>query len=202
MITEVAENARFREEASKQEEFRRTRNVLKAETSADPMAEELKQMKEMMQKLIMRQPVQVKPCEFCGATDHKTDACPTVVEEEHGDVNALNGFQNYDNHAPGRQYGQAANRQSWRNDNHAPREPAQQTAPQQTQQYNYYRPPYPSPSHQSSSKSLDDIMKELATTMHRNQAKDDETLAELGKQISNLAQAVSELKSDPGRLLS
>ncbi|CAM8972309.1 unnamed protein product [Rhodiola kirilowii] len=125
MIAEVAENARFREETNRQEEFSRTRNVSKAETPANPMADELKQMKEMMQKLVMNQVVQVRPCEFCGATDHKTDACPTMVEEEQGDVNALNGFQNYNNRAPGRQYGQAANGQSKKNDNNAPREPAQ-----------------------------------------------------------------------------
>ncbi|CAM8900149.1 unnamed protein product [Rhodiola kirilowii] len=237
LIAEVAESARFREETIRQEELSRTRNVSKAETLANPMVEELKQMKEMMQKLVMNQVVQVRPCEFCGAIDHKTDAYPIVVEEEQGDVNALNGFQNYSNRAPERQYGQTANGQSWRIDNNAPREPAhqatsqqtQQAAPQQTQQYNYYRPPYrqqqggynsenqyqqrgqnynqTGPSNQNSSKSLEEVVKELAastqqlaTMVHQNQAKTDGAIFELSKQISQVATTVSKPKNDPRRL--
>ncbi|CAM8990048.1 unnamed protein product [Rhodiola kirilowii] len=102
-----------------------------------------------MQQVIRRQPVQVRPCEFCGATDHKTDSCPTLVEDDQGEVNAVGDYQSYGNRAgPVRQYGpsatgQGANGQNWRNDNqhiHAQREPAQPAAPQQAQQY--YRPPY------------------------------------------------------------
>ncbi|CAM8982663.1 unnamed protein product [Rhodiola kirilowii] len=85
LIAEVAKNARFREEASRHEEFSRTRNVM----------------------------VQVKPCEFCGATNHKTDAYPSLQEDTQANVNAVGEFQNYNNHAP-----------------------------QQTQQQQYYRPPY------------------------------------------------------------
>ncbi|CAM8877380.1 unnamed protein product [Rhodiola kirilowii] len=154
LIAEVAENARFREETNRQEEFSRTRNVSRAENLANSMAEELKQI----------------------------------------------------NRAPGRQYGQAANRKSWRNDNNAPREPAQQSAPQQTQQYNYYRPPYRQwqggyniqnqyqhsgqnynqmgPSNQNSSKSLEDVVKELASStqqLARAISKIDGDIAELSK---------------------
>ncbi|CAM8960344.1 unnamed protein product [Rhodiola kirilowii] len=124
----------------------------------------------------MRQPVQVKPCEFCGAINHKTDAYPTLQEETQVDVNAVGEFQSYNNRAP-----------------------------QQIQQQQYYRPPYrqqQGPSHQSSSKSLEDVVKELAITIQQNQAKNDETLAELSKQMSNLAQTISELKRDPRRLPS
>ncbi|CAM8926149.1 unnamed protein product [Rhodiola kirilowii] len=64
------------------------------------MTEELKQMKDMMQKLIMKQTVQVKPCEFCSATNHKTDACPSLQEDTQAKVNAVGEFQNYNNHAP------------------------------------------------------------------------------------------------------
>ncbi|CAM8911224.1 unnamed protein product [Rhodiola kirilowii] len=76
LITNVAENARFREETTRHKEFSRTKNVAKAETSMSSMPEEMKQIKEMMIQILRRQPVQVKPCEFCGSTDHKTDACP------------------------------------------------------------------------------------------------------------------------------
>ncbi|CAM8878355.1 unnamed protein product [Rhodiola kirilowii] len=60
LISRVAENARFKEETTRQEEFTRTKNVAKAEAP----------------------PTQVRPCEYCGATDHKTDACPTLIEED------------------------------------------------------------------------------------------------------------------------
>ncbi|CAM8880448.1 unnamed protein product [Rhodiola kirilowii] len=157
-ITEVAENARFRDEASKEEEFNRTRNVSRAEPPSSSMAEEMKQKKEMMMQLMRRQPVQVKPCEFCGALDHKTDACPTLVEEDQGEVNAVDGYQG---------------------------EPAQHAASQPAQQQ-YYRPPYrqqqgghngPSqyqqrgpnnnqagPSQQGPNKSLEEVVKELAAS--------------------------------------
>ncbi|CAM8937595.1 unnamed protein product [Rhodiola kirilowii] len=44
LITNVAENARFREETTRQEEFSRTRNVAKAETPMNSMPEEMRQM--------------------------------------------------------------------------------------------------------------------------------------------------------------
>ncbi|CAM8982224.1 unnamed protein product [Rhodiola kirilowii] len=77
LINDVAENARFREETTRQEEFSRTKSVAKAETPMNSMSEEMKQLKEMMIQILRRQPVPIKPCEFCGATDHKTDACPS-----------------------------------------------------------------------------------------------------------------------------
>ncbi|CAM8956923.1 unnamed protein product [Rhodiola kirilowii] len=173
MIAEVAKNARFREEASRNEEFSRTRSVAKAEIPSNQVTEELRQMREMMQKLIMKQSVQVKPCEFCGATNHKTDACPTLQEDTQVNVNA-GGYNNQNQYQQHRKnYNQAG------------------------------------PSHQSSSKSLEDIVKELAastqqivTTVQQNQVKTDRTLAELSKQMSILAQTVFELKRHPGMLPS
>ncbi|CAM8990366.1 unnamed protein product [Rhodiola kirilowii] len=122
-IMEVAENARFQDESNKEEEFNRTRNVSKVEPPSSAMAEEIKQLKEMMQQVIRRQSVQVRPCEFCGATYHKTDSCPTLVEDDQGEVNAVGDYQSYGNRAGQvRQYGpsatgQGANGQNWRNDN-------------------------------------------------------------------------------------
>ncbi|CAM8972724.1 unnamed protein product [Rhodiola kirilowii] len=97
LISDVAENARFREETTRQEEFSQTKNVAKSETPMNSMPEEMKQMKEMMVQILRRQPVQVKPCEFCGSTDHKTDACPTLIVEEPAEVNAVVGYQGYNN---------------------------------------------------------------------------------------------------------
>ncbi|CAM8896430.1 unnamed protein product [Rhodiola kirilowii] len=77
MIAEVAENARFKEEAGRQDEFK---------------------LKEMVKMLVTNQVAQVKACEFCSAIDHKTDSCPSLQEDELGDVNVVGGYHNYDNH--------------------------------------------------------------------------------------------------------
>ncbi|CAM9000025.1 unnamed protein product [Rhodiola kirilowii] len=142
LITDVAENARFREETTRQEEFSRTKNVAKAETPMNSMPEEMKQMKEMMVQILRRQPVQIKPCEFCSSTDHKTDACPTILVEDPAEVNAVGGYQGYNNNndkaGPSRQYGQATN-PSWRN-NSCPQKETQQAAPQLAQ--SFYQPPH------------------------------------------------------------
>ncbi|CAM8996318.1 unnamed protein product [Rhodiola kirilowii] len=227
LVTKVAENARFREETTRQEEFSRTKSVAKAESPAQPISEQLKEMremKEMMATLIRRQPVVVKPCEFCGASDHKTDACPTLYEEDPVEVNAIDGHQAYNNRSgPNQVYGRAPPGQDWRNN--APREGhqqfhhAQQGAPQASQ--GYYRPPHrqfqqngpgqyqraPShdqagPSSRGPGKSLEEIVKELSITMQQQQIKTDGAIADLAKQVSQIATDVAELKSEPGRLPS
>ncbi|CAM8972352.1 unnamed protein product [Rhodiola kirilowii] len=93
-------------------------------------------------QILQKQTVQVRPCEFCGSTHHKTDACPTLIEEDPVEANAVEGYQGYNNnnnHAgPSRQYGQATNPR-WKNENHPPRM-TQQTAPQPAQ--SFYQPPH------------------------------------------------------------
>ncbi|CAM8968648.1 unnamed protein product [Rhodiola kirilowii] len=191
LITNVAKNTRFREETTQQEEFCRIKNVAKAEASMSSMPEEMKQLKKMMIQILRRQPVPVKPCEFCGSTDHKTDACPTLIEEESAEVNAVAGYQGYNNNknnraGQNRQYGQATN-PSWRNNNY-PQKEAQPDVPQLAQ--SYYQPPHQqynqnAPSagqyqqrgpnqyqtgpnnQQEPSKSLDDTMKELAGNINQ-----------------------------------
>ncbi|CAM8934699.1 unnamed protein product [Rhodiola kirilowii] len=54
LITNVAENARFREETIWQEEFSRTRNVAQAETLMSSMPEEMKQLKEIMIQILRK----------------------------------------------------------------------------------------------------------------------------------------------------
>ncbi|CAM8877462.1 unnamed protein product [Rhodiola kirilowii] len=139
LITDVAENARFGEETTRQEEFSRTKNVEKAETPMNSMPEEMKQMKEMMIQILRRQPVPVKPYEFCDSTNHKTDECPTLIEEEPVEINALGGYQGYNNNEknkPSRQYGQATN-PSWRNNSYS-QEETQPTVPLLAQ--SFYQP--------------------------------------------------------------
>ncbi|CAM8957547.1 unnamed protein product [Rhodiola kirilowii] len=208
-IMAVAESERFQDESNKEEEFSRTRNVSKVELPSNAMAKEIRQLNEMMQQVIKRQPVRVKPCGFCAATDHKTDECPTIVEDDQAEVNAVGDYQGNSNQTgPVRQYGPAGNGQGangphWRNNNqnnHFQREPAQQPVPHQAQPY--YKPPFRHPNQHGSSKSLEDIVKDLATSVHQFQIKTDGAIADLSKQMSNLVQDVSELRKDPGRLPS
>ncbi|CAM9000903.1 unnamed protein product [Rhodiola kirilowii] len=203
-IVEVAENARFQDESNNKEEFSRTRNVSQVEPPSGTMAEEIKQLKEMMQQVIRRQPVQAKPCEFCGALDHKTDGCSTLVEDDQGEVNAVGDYQSYGSRTgPNRQYGQGANGQGWRNDNQAPREPAQQQGSYNNRNQYQQRGQNQNqagPSQQG--KSLEDIVKDLVISVHQFQAKTDGAIADLSKQMSQIATTVSELKNDPGRLPS
>ncbi|CAM8957019.1 unnamed protein product [Rhodiola kirilowii] len=97
LVTKFAENARFREETTRQDEFTRTKNVAKVETPVNSMTEQMEQMKEIMMQTLQKQTVQVRPCEFCGSTDHKTDACPTWIEEDSVEANAVEGYQGYNN---------------------------------------------------------------------------------------------------------
>ncbi|CAM8900288.1 unnamed protein product [Rhodiola kirilowii] len=194
LIANVAENARFREETARQDEFSRSKKVAQAETSVNSITEEMKQLKEMMIQIIRRQPVPVKPCEFCGSTEHKTDTCPTLIEEEPAEKETQPAVpqlpQSFYQH-PHRQYNQ--NTQSAGQ--------YQQKGPIQYQV---------SPNKQQEpSKSLNDTMKELAgninqlgTSLHQYQAKTDGAISELTKQMSQLATAMSTLTSEPGRLPS
>ncbi|CAM8998989.1 unnamed protein product [Rhodiola kirilowii] len=208
-IMAVAESERFQDESTKEEEFSRSRNVFKAKPSNSTMAAEIRELKDMMQHVIRRQPVQARQCGFCAATDHKTDECPTVVEDDQAEVNAVGDYQGHSNQArPVRQYGSAgnghgANRQPWRNDNHQtePNHQYQQNTPGQYQQ----RGPnnnQPGPSNHGSSKSLEDMMKELAATVTQHMATTNGAIADLKKQVSQLATTVSELTNNAGRLPS
>ncbi|CAM8963487.1 unnamed protein product [Rhodiola kirilowii] len=122
-IISVAESERFQDESTKEDEYARTKNVSTVEPSISAMAAEMKEMRELMKHVVRRQPVQVKSCEFCTATDHKTDECPTLQEDVQADINAVGNYQNYGNQpGPVRQYGAAApnqgtNGQPWRSNN-------------------------------------------------------------------------------------
>ncbi|CAM8969024.1 unnamed protein product [Rhodiola kirilowii] len=97
LVTKFAENARFREETTRQDEFTQTKNVASAETTVNSMPEQMEQMKEMMMQILRKQTVQVRHSEFCGSTNHKTDACPTLIEEDPVEANAVEGYQGYNN---------------------------------------------------------------------------------------------------------
>ncbi|CAM8940548.1 unnamed protein product [Rhodiola kirilowii] len=226
LITNVAENARFREETTRQEEFSRTKNVAKAETSMSSMPEEMKQMKEMMIQILRRQPVPVKPCEFCSSTDHKTDACPTLIEEESAEVNAVGGYQGYNNNSndragQNRQYGQTTN-PSWRNNSY-PQKETQPAVPQLAQ--SFYQPPHrqynqnaPSTSqyqqrgsnqyHPSSnnqqgpSKSLENAMKEIAGSVNQLGNSFNQFQAKTDGAISDLTKQMAQLATSMSALVN
>ncbi|CAM8999046.1 unnamed protein product [Rhodiola kirilowii] len=132
-IISVAESERFQDESTREDEYAQTRNVSKVEPSVSAMAKQIKELKDMMQHVIRRQPVQTKPCGFCAATDHKTDECPTLVEDDQAEINVVGDYQGYGNRpGPVRQYGapttnRGVNGQPWKSNNQqhqAQREPA------------------------------------------------------------------------------
>ncbi|CAM8911482.1 unnamed protein product [Rhodiola kirilowii] len=143
-IISVAESERFQDESTKEDEYTRTKNVSTVEPSISAMAAEMKEMRELMKHVVRRQPVQVKPCEFCAATDHKTDECPTLVADNQADVNAVGNYQSYGNQpGPVRQHdaaapNQGANGQLWRNNNQQ-HQPARQNVPQQPYQHPHHQ---------------------------------------------------------------
>ncbi|CAM9000259.1 unnamed protein product [Rhodiola kirilowii] len=194
LITKVAENARFREETTRQNEFFRTKNVSQAETSVNSMPEEMRQMKEMMMQLLQKQTVQVRPCEFCSSTDHKTDACPSMIEVNPVEANAVGGYPGYNNNnnnksvpQPAQTFYQPPHKQY--NQNAPPTSQYQQKGPNQypmgqylqkgPNQYQHQGPGVyqnrlsnnqPGSSHPSTSRSLENIMKELAASQVRTHA--------------------------------
>ncbi|CAM8940518.1 unnamed protein product [Rhodiola kirilowii] len=181
LISDVAENAWFTEETTRQDEFSRTKNVARAEMSENSMTEEMKQMKEMMMQILRRQPVPVKPCEFCGSTDHKTDACPTLIVEEPEEVNAVVGYQGYNNNnsndrsRPNQYQASSSNQQGpnkWLEDMMKELSSTVQQSSGTMQQ-------------------LSGTVQQLSTTMHQNQVKNDGAIADLKKHMSQLATAMS-----------
>ncbi|CAM8902703.1 unnamed protein product [Rhodiola kirilowii] len=204
MIISVAESERFQDEATKEDDYARTRNVSRVEPSISAMVTELKEMRELMKHVVRRQPVQVRPCEFCASTDHKTDECPTIVEDDQAEINAVGNYQNYGNQpGPVRQFNaaapnQGATGQSWRNNNQQNQaQPARQNAPQQTQQ------PYQHPHHHNQSgpsnhgKPIEKVVEELAASTKSD-------IEDIKKQISQLTATVTGLAAtlNAGRLPS
>ncbi|CAM8999751.1 unnamed protein product [Rhodiola kirilowii] len=233
LITNVAENARFRDETTRQDEFFRTKNVSQAETSVNSMPEEMRQMKEMIMQLLQKQTVQVRPCEFCGSTDHKTDACPTMIEVNPVEANAVGGYPGYNNNnnnksvpqpaqtfykPPHKQYNQNApptSQYQLRGPNQYPTGQYQQKGPNQYQHQgpgvyqNRLSNNQPGSSQPITSRSLEDIMKELAASQVRTHANLQQYQAEargemvdIKKQLTQLTTMVSELKKESGRLPS
>ncbi|CAM8929243.1 unnamed protein product [Rhodiola kirilowii] len=228
-IISVAEGERFQDETMKEDEYARTKNVSIVEPSISAVFAELKEMRELMKHVVRRTPVQAKPCEFCTSTEHKTDECPTLQIDVQADVNAVGNYQSYGNQpGPVKQYGAAApNQGAWRNNyqqnqtqqarpnvplqNQQTQQPYrhpnseyQQNAPGQYQQKgpNTYQA---GPSNQGPSKSLEDIVRDLAastqrtdTTLNQYMAKTDEALADIQRQLGQMSTTLSRLDDSTG----
>lgn len=61
-----------------------------------------------MCKMMVAQVSGVKACEFCDSASHKTDNCPNLQNEDMIDVNAMGGFQQFNNNQPSK-FGLVAN---------------------------------------------------------------------------------------------
>ncbi|CAM8920643.1 unnamed protein product [Rhodiola kirilowii] len=176
LISKVVENARFREETTRQDEFFRTKNIAQAETSVNSMPEEMRQMKEMMMQFLRKQTVQVGPCEFCGSTDHRTDACPTLIEVNPVEANAVGGYPGYNNNNNNKAIPQPA--QTFYQPPHKqyPTGQYQQKGPNQYQHQgpgvyqNRLSNNQPGSSQPSTSRLLEDHIKELAASQVRTNA--------------------------------
>ncbi|CAM8975499.1 unnamed protein product [Rhodiola kirilowii] len=170
-------------------------------------------MRELMKHVVRRTPVQVKPCEFCTSTEHKTDECPTLQTDVQADVNAVGNYQNFDNQpGPVKQYGAAApNQGTWRNNNQQQQTfrqntpgQYQQNAPNQYQQRGQ-NSNQPGLSNQgSSNKALEDMIKDLASAVIQDRATTKGDIEDLKKQMSQLTTTVSDLAASlhAGRLPS
>ncbi|CAM8972121.1 unnamed protein product [Rhodiola kirilowii] len=185
LITKAAENARFRKETTRQDEPFQTKNVSQADTSVNSMPEEIRQMKEMMVQFLQMQTVQIRPCEFCDSTDHKTVSCPTMVKVNPVEANTVGGYQGYDN----------------------------RVIPKLTHSFYQAAPPTDryqasSNNHQGPNKSLEDMIAQLSgtvqhlgTTMHQFQAETKRELSDLKMHISQLAASDSAHANESERLL-
>ncbi|CAM8986795.1 unnamed protein product [Rhodiola kirilowii] len=232
-IISVAEGERFQDETMKEDEYARTKNVSTVEPSISAVFAELKEMRELMKHVVRRTPVQAKPCEFCTSTEHKTDECPTLQTDVQADVNAVGNYQSYGNQpGPVKQYGAAApNQGAWRNNYQQNQtQQARLNVPQQNQQTQQpYRHPnsqyqqnapgqyqqkgpntyQAGPSNQGPSKSLEDIVRDLAastqrtdTTLNQYMAKTNGALADIQRQLGQMSTTLSRLDDSTGRLPS
>ncbi|CAM8987450.1 unnamed protein product [Rhodiola kirilowii] len=232
-IISVAEGERFQDETMKEDEYARTKNVSTVEPSISAVFAELKEMRELMKHVVRRTPVQAKPCEFCTSTEHKTDKCPTLQTDVQADVNAVGNYQSYGNQpSPVKQYGAAApNQGAWRNNYQQNQtQQARPNVPQQNQQTQQpYRHPnsqyqqnapgqyqqkgpntyQAGPSNQGPSKSLEDIVRDLAastqrtdTTLNQYMAKTDGALTDIQRQLGQMSTTLSRLDDSTGRLPS
>ncbi|XP_023732210.2 uncharacterized protein LOC111880026 [Lactuca sativa] len=158
-----------------------------------------------------------RPCGICTQVGHPTNMCPQLQEEDYEEAKVMGGYSG----ANQRGYEQPRGDQRWNNNqgwggnqqgnyqqnqSHQyqprPRFPQnQQRPPFQPQNYQPRHPQQPPPQASSSSMSLEDIVKSLATSTQSFQQETKASIKHLEQQVSQLAQSVSKMESQ-GKLPS
>ena len=190
----------------------RSRDVYKVEAST--MANELKELKDMVRKMAMGQGQTPKKCEFCNAISHKTDECPTLLEEDQQEVNAMGGYQNFSQRQGPPKYGLAANGYSWRNEGGFAENPINLVKSHNHTAFHITKKGSTIISKTNFNRRATSIKPVLATQLPQairryskrlgdtGKSRLDGTLTEIGKQLSALATSVNELKDPKGKLPS
>ncbi|XP_052619849.1 uncharacterized protein LOC128126140 [Lactuca sativa] len=158
-----------------------------------------------------------RPCGICTQVGHPTDMCPQLQEEDYEEAKAMGGYSG----ANQRGYEQPRGDQRWntnqgwggnqqgnyqQNQSHQyqPRPPFPQNQPRppfQPQNFQPRHPQQPPPQASSSSMSLEDIVKSLATSTQSFQQETKASIKRLEQKVSQLAQSVSKMESQ-GKLPS
>ncbi|KAL7595942.1 hypothetical protein Lser_V15G29227 [Lactuca serriola] len=142
------------------------------------------------------------PCGICTQVGHPTDMCPQLQEEDYEEAKTMGGFLR----SSQRGYEQPLGDQRWNNNqgwggnqqgNYQPSQPHQyqQRPPFPPQNFQPRQPQHPPQQADSSSMSLEDIVKSLATSTQAFQQETRASIKNLEKQVSQLAISVSKLES-------
>ncbi|XP_023772380.2 uncharacterized protein LOC111921039 [Lactuca sativa] len=144
-----------------------------------------------------------RPCGICTQVGHPTDMCPQLQEEEYEEANVIGGYSGHNQ----RTYDQPRGNQGWNNNQgwggnqhggyqQRPSFPQHQQRPPFAQQNYQPRQSQPPPQQVgSSSMSLEDIVKSLATSTQSFQQETKACIKNLEHQMAQLATSVSRLES-------
>ncbi|KAL7595933.1 hypothetical protein Lser_V15G28978 [Lactuca serriola] len=157
------------------------------------------------------------PCGICTQVGHPTDMCPQLQEEDYEEAKVMGGYSgpnrrgyeqprgdhrwNNNQGWGGNQQGNYQSNQSHQYQQRPPFPQNQQRPPFQPQNHQPRQPQHPPQQAGSSSMSLEDIVKSLATSTQSFQQETKASIKSLEQQVSQLAQSVSKMESQ-GKLPS
>lgn len=171
------------------------------------ISEEIKELKDTMNKLMMAQAIDPKVCEFCESPDHKPDECPSLFEDV-GDVNAISGCAS--DRAPQKprqhRYGLMNDVFSWRDDHNFQKKPTDSRG-QQRQQSPRYDPLHrrmeaQNPPREKPKKSREEIVAQIDDTFKKSGKQNEKRFEQTETQLTQIATYVYELKKANGILCS
>ncbi|XP_027182311.1 uncharacterized protein LOC113780732 [Coffea eugenioides] len=164
------------------------RRVNEVETSS--LQQQLSELTSVVRQLAMRDAPRAKMCGICTSMDHCTDSCPILQEDGAEQVNMVGGVP-----APRRQYDPYSNTYNpgWRDHPNLSYGNRQQNAfPNRPPGFHQPWQPKSQPSSSNSGSSLEDLVKNLATTT-TNLAT---TTTQLQQEIRSLAANTAQLQQD------